>query len=164
MLSSNNNDDLFFYLVQNDKITINDKFLINCIKKKYNDLFIFSYDKIDFNSYKYKIYLSVIYDTKNMVLFKYLLKNIPNINFEYIVNHMILYNNMFSFISLLLNEYFDEISKESLFLRLCLKNKIEETIIKHLIESEFKITNEDINFCIKENILKEYLSKKFNNT
>ena len=71
---------------------------------------------------------------------------------------------MFNFISLLLNEYFDEISKESLFLRLCIKNKIEETIIKHLIESEFKITDEDINFCIKENILKDYLSRKFNNT
>ena len=34
MLCSENNDDLFFYLVQNDKININDKFLINSIKKK----------------------------------------------------------------------------------------------------------------------------------
>ena len=147
MMCSNNNDDLFFYLVQNDKITINDKFLINCIKKEYNDLFIFSYEKIDFNGYKYKNYLSHIYKNNNIELFNYILKNIPNINFQFIIHDMIKYNdNMFSFISLLLNKYFDEIPKESLFIRLCIKNKIEYTIIKHLVDNDYKYTDEDINY------------------
>jgi len=154
-----NNDDLFFYLVQNDKITINDKFLINCIKKEYNDLFIFSYEKIDFNGYKYKNYLPYIYNNNNIELFNYILKNIPNINFQFIIYDMIQYDNMFSFICLLLNKYFNEIPKESLFIKLCIKNNIEYTIIKHLLDNNYKLTDEDINYCIRENI-----SKKFNNT
>ena len=159
IMCSNNNDDLFFYLVQNDKITINDNFLINCIKKEYNDLFIFSYEKIDFNGYKYKNYLPYIYKNNNIELFNYILKNIPNINFQFIIYDMIKYNdNMFSFISLLLNKYFDEIPKESLFIKLCIKNKIEHTIIKHLVENDYKCTEEDNNYFIKN------ISKKINTT
>ena len=152
MMCSNNNEDLFFYLVQNDKININDKFLANCIKKKYNDLFIFSYDKIDYNSYKYIFFLTYIYQNNNLELFEYILKNIPNINFEYIINNMILYDDMFFYISLLLNEYFNKIPKKSLFIKLCIKNNIEKTIIKHLIDNNYKLTSEDINYCIRENI------------
>ena len=158
MMCSNNNDDLFFYLVQNDKITINDKFLINCIKKEYNDLFIFSYEKIDFNGYKYKNYLSHIYKNNNIELFNYILKNIPNINFQFIIHDMIKYNNMFNFISLLLNKYFDKIPKKSLFIKLCIKNKIEHTIIKHLVDNDYKYTKEDYNYFIKN------ISKKINTT
>ena len=50
MMSSNNNDDLYFYLIQNDKFKISDQFMINCIKKSYNELFI----------YHKKIYLLII--------------------------------------------------------------------------------------------------------
>ena len=158
MMCSNNNDDLFFYLVQNDKITINDNFLINCIKKEYNDLFIFSYEKIDFNEYKYKNYLPYIYKNNNIELFNYILKNIPNINLQFIIHDMIKYNNMFNFISLLLNKYFDEIPKDSLFIKLCIKNEIEHTIIKHLVDNNYKCTKEDLNYFIKN------ISKKINTT
>ena len=47
---------------------------------------------------------------------------------------MLSYNDMFYFICLLLNEYFNEIPKESLFIKLCIKNNIEHTIIKHLLK------------------------------
>ena len=158
MMCSNDNEDLFFYLVQNDKIRISDNFLTNCVKKNYNDLFIFSYEKIDFNGYKYKNYLPYIYKNNNIELFKYFLKNIPNINYQFIIYDMIQYNNMFNFISILLNKYFDEIPKKSLFIKLCIKNNIEHTIIKHLVDNDYKLTEEDINYCIKN------ISIKFNTT
>ena len=58
-------------------------------------------------------------------LFKYILKNIPNINFEYIINNMFHIMICFKFICLLLNEYFNEIPKRPLFIKLCIKNNIE---------------------------------------
>jgi hypothetical protein len=71
---------------------------------------------------------------------------------------------MFDYISLLLNEYFDNLNKESDFIKLCLNNCIEKTIIKHLVDEGFKITIDDIRICLdmEDIVLVEHLSKKYN--
>lgn len=77
---------------------------------------------------------------------------------------MLCHKKMFDYISLLLNEYFDHLDKESQFVKLCLNNCIEKTVIKHLVDEGFKITIDDIRTCLDmEDIrLVEHLSKKFN--
>ena len=163
MMQSNNNEDLYFYLVQNNKINITDQYLINCIRKKYNDLFIFSYEKINKNC-DYRYLISKMYENNNLELFRYLMKNTDNIDFLYIVNNMLCHKKMFDYISLLLNEYFDKLNKDSDFIKLCLNNCIEKTVIKHLVDVGFKITIDDIRTCLDmEDIrLVEHLSKKYN--
>lgn len=162
MMCSNNNEELFFYVVQSDKIDITSQFLINCIKKSYNELFIYSYNKIIVGNYKNLLFH--ICEKNNIHLFSFILKNEDNIDFNNIVDQLLNYDNKFKFISLLLNEYFDLIDKNSKFIKLCLKNDIEDSIIIHLINEGFKITIDDMKECInKENIiLLEYLSKKYN--
>tara|TARA_B100000035_G_scaffold155749_1_gene132682 strand:- start:624 stop:1769 length:1146 start_codon:yes stop_codon:yes gene_type:complete len=163
MMQSNNNDDLYFYLVQNNKINITDQYLINCIRRKYNDLFIFSYEKINRNC-DYRYLISKMYEINNIELFRYILKNNESIDFLYVVNNMLCQKNMFDYISLLLNEYFDKLDKKSNFIKLCLNNCIDKNIIKHLVDTGFKITIEDIRTCLDMDdiILVEYLSKKYN--
>ena len=163
MMQSNNNDDLYFYLVQNNKINITDQYLVNCIRRKYNDLFIFSYEKINKNC-DYRYLISKMYENNNFELFKYFLKNTEDIDFLYVVNNMLSHKNMFDYISLLLNNYFYYLEKESEFIKVCLNNCIEKTIIKHLVDEGFKITIDDIRTCLdmEDIILVEHLSKKFN--
>ena len=163
MMNSNNNEDLYFYLVQNDKIKISHQFLINCIRKKYNELFIYSCDKIN-HDYEYKCLISKIYEHNNTDLFIYLLKNIDNIDFLYIVDEMLNYKKMFKYISYLLNEYFDKLDKSSQFIKLCITNCIEKNVIKHLVDVGFKITIDDIRLCLDMEDIKlvEHLSKKYN--
>ena len=72
---------------QNNKIKISHQFLINCIRKKYNELFIYSCNKIN-HDYEYKCLISKIYENNNMDLFIYLLKNVDNIDFLYTVDRM----------------------------------------------------------------------------
>ena len=77
---------------------------------------------------------------------------------------MLCHKNMFDYISLLLNEYFDDLDKNSDFIKLCLNNCIEKTVIKHLVDVGFKITIDDIRTCLDMEDIKlvEHLSKKFN--
>ena len=163
MMQSYDNDDLYFYLVQNNKINITDQYLVNCIRRKYNDLLIFSYEKINKNC-DYRYLISKMYENNNIELFRYILKNNDKIDFLYIVNNMLCHKKMFDYISLLLNEYFDNLDKESNFIKLCLNNCIEKKVIKHLVDEGFKITIDDIRTCLDmEDIrLVEHLSKKFN--
>ena len=46
MTQSYDNDDLYFYLVQNNKINITDQYLVNCIRRKYNELLYFHMKKL----------------------------------------------------------------------------------------------------------------------
>ena len=71
----------------------------------------------------------------------------------------------FQFVSVLLDQYIDKINKKDLFIKLCIINKIENDVILHLINTDFKITIEDIKIALEnENIyLVEHLSKKYNN-
>ena len=162
MMSSNNNDDLYFYLTQNDKFKISDQFMINCIKKSYNELFIYAYKKI--YPTNYIVLIDYIYSKNNTELFSFILNYEKDIKFKYIVDNMLNYDNKFNIVSLLLNEYFDKLDKNSSFIKLCLINNIEDTVIKHLIDSGFKINIDDIKYCAEnENIvLVEHLSKKYN--
>ena len=163
---SKNIEDIFYYLIQNKKFIVNEQFLINCIKKNYNDLFIYTIKEI--NIYNINIIINNIIKYNNIDIFKFILYHIKDIDFSYIINNLIGYDyNMlkFQFVSVLLDQYIDKINKKDLFIKLCIINKIENDVILHLINTDFKITIEDIKIALEnENIyLVEHLSKKFNN-
>ena len=63
-----------------------------------------------------------------------------------------------------LPEFRDIRKKNSDFIKLCLNNCIEKTVIKHLVDEGFKITIDDIRTCLdmEDIVLVEHLSKKFN--
>jgi hypothetical protein len=162
--SNNNIEDIFYYLIQNNKYEINEQFLISCIKKKYNDLFIYSIKKTT-EIYNIKSIIDYIIDFHNIDIFKFILKyNFNNINFKYIINSLLCENEKKEFVDILLDCYIDSIDKNTSFIKLCLTNEYSNFIIINLINSNFKIDIEDIGIAYnnKNIILVEHLSKKYN--
>ena len=160
--SNKNIEDIFYYLIQNNKYDINEQFLINCIKNKYNDLFIYSIDKTD--KYKIEYLLDTIIQQNNIYIFKFILKYYPSINFKYIVNSLINETDKIEFVYVLLDYYSDDIDKNIHLIKLCLLNEYNNLTIINLINDNYRIDIEDIGIAYnsKNIILVEHLSKKFN--
>lgn len=162
--SNNNIDDIFYYLIQNNKYEINDQFLITCVKKKYDDLFIYAIQKSN-NNYNIKYLIDYIIDYNNLYIFKFILKyDYDVINFKYIINSLINETDKKDFIDILLDCYIDDIDKESFIIHLCLLNEYDNNTVIKLINNNYKITMDDIGIAYnnKNIILVEHLSKKFN--
>ena len=162
--SNNNIEDIFYYLIQNNKYEINEQFLISCVKKKYNDLFIYSIKKSPEN-YNIKYIIDHIIDYHNIDIFNFILKyHYININLKYVINSLLCENDKKDFVDVLLDNYINNIDKDNYLIQLCLINEYSNPIIINLINMGFRIDIEDIGIAYnnKNIFLVEHLSKKYN--
>ena len=176
ILNNNNIEDLLYYLITSKKVIVSEIFIINLIKKKYNDLIIYCFDDNPLLKSNENIIINIV-KANNIKLFNHIEKNIPDYNTiieillkesnKYDLN-MIYYNenpdNYKLFIENITNNYLDKIFINNRLIKLCLLNNLNNEIIKKLIKKNYKITIEDIEIALKNKniILVEHLSTKFN--
>jgi len=167
ILSSNREyEDIFYYLIENKKYDINEQFLNNCVKRRYNELFIYSINRND-NKYNMKHFIESSINFNNLELFKYILNYDKKINFNKVINTLLNpdLDRKLSFTNILIDDYLDRINTNTLLIRVCLINNLSNNnIIINLIEKNFKVTIEDIKFALDNQniILVQHLSTKFN--
>ena len=166
ILSSNKEyEDIFYYLILNNKYEINELFLNNCIKRRYNELFIYSINRND-NKYNMKHFIENSINFNNLELFKFILNYDKKINFNKVINTLLNpdLDRRSCFTNVLIDLYLDRININTSLIRLCLINNSNNNMIINLIEKNFKVTIEDIK-CALDNqniILVQHLSTKFN--
>ena len=133
----NNIEDILFYLYLNHKINFTNRILINCIKKKYNRIFKYTFDTIE----KKEVHLLFKTTVKenNYDLFNYLLihnkDEMDNHNFtnNIILNLDTKCDNTKDFIYDLLNNYKPKINKESSLIEKCILSDVQTNSIRRLI-------------------------------
>lgn len=133
----NNIEDLLFYLYLNHKIKFTNRILINCIKKKYNSIFKYTFDTIE-KKEVYLLFKTTVKDN-NYDLFNYLLihnkDEMDNHNFtnNIILNLDTKCDNTKYFIYDLLNNYKQKINKESSLIEKCILSDVQSNSIRRLI-------------------------------
>lgn len=145
-----NCEDIFFYMIVNDKIVYDWKILLACISKKYYDLFFYIYPKL-----KIKNRLDLLNKTIHMNdinLFNYVLDDyrLTNDFFSEIItiNHL---NHKFTedFLYNILNNHIDRIIKTSSIIHVCLKNNINNDSIINLINQGYYYDDNEMLFSLK---------------
>lgn len=158
-------EDILFYLVMSKKIKISSRLLNLIIPKKYNDLFIYCYEKMDSFFLRNNELLKTTIKHGNYDIFNYLLSEkrvvIKNEDFSNIIINNITDNKYF--IYNIINNYINRISKESTLIKICIKADIEYQLIIRLINEGFYYSYEEMELALeKKNIkLLTYLCIRF---
>ena len=142
-------EDVFFYLVVNGKIDMDQKLLLGCITNNYYELFYYVYSKSEIKD-NLELLLKTI-DTNNYDIFNYLL-NRYQVDNEYLTeiiidnNHKEAYTK--EFLYNIINNHIDKITKDSKMIYLCLINFIENDYIKKLIHLGYKYGDDEMLFVL----------------
>jgi len=131
----NNCEDLLFYLILNNKITITHKLLNSCIIADYNELFNYLYSKVHYKNQLFLLKSSI--DNNNVKIFDTLI-NDNSLSSENFTNILLSRSNYKKeFILNIINNYRFMIDKEKRFINLCIDTEINDEIIIELIHLEY---------------------------
>ena len=155
-----NCEDILFYLILNNKITITQKLLNSCIIANYNELFKYLYSKVHYKNPLPLLKSSI--DNNNVKIFNTLI-NDNTLSSENFTNILLSRSNYKKeFILNIINNYNNMINKEKRFINLCINTNINNDIIIQLIhQGHFYDLYEVKSVMEKENIklLKELVKK-----
>jgi hypothetical protein len=145
-----NCEDIFFYMIVNDKIVYDWKILLGCISKKYHELFLYIYPKLKITN-RLELLNKTIH-MNDIKLFNYVLNDyrIANEYFTDIVTINNL-NHKFTkdFLYNILNNHINRITKTSSIIHLCLENNISDDFIIKLINDGFNYDDDEMLFALK---------------
>ena len=144
-------EDIFFYLILNNKIEISVKVLLGCIVNNYYELFIYIYPQLHVKD-RLELLLKTI-DMNNYELFNYILSECSSSNYEISTEHfteIIISNHKYTieFLLNIINNHIHRIIKDSKFIYICLENNINDQIIKDLIHLGYSYDDDDMQFAL----------------
>tara|TARA_A100001037_G_scaffold304859_1_gene343075 strand:+ start:158 stop:1243 length:1086 start_codon:yes stop_codon:yes gene_type:complete len=143
-----NCEDIFFYLIQTDKIVVTIKILNAFISQGYNDIFKYCYHK------KYKEEKQLIIqciESNNKEILNYLFSE------DRFMNQLLDFNELFfrskksktkEFISTIIDNHIHMINFDSPLIKYCLSNSIDDNQIIQLINKGYKYTLEDMGIVL----------------
>ncbi len=141
-------EDIFFYMILNDKIEMDIMILLGCIAKNYKELFFYCYKNMKIKD-RLKIIKKTI-ETNNYELFNYVLDDY-NISKE-ILNETIFGKKEYTkeFLYNLINNHLPLIFKESDLIGICIINKVSDDIIIKLINEKFYYGDDEMAAVLSE--------------
>lgn len=136
-----NCEDILFFLVLKNDITINHKLLESCIKNEYIDLFTFLYDKVKIKNNH--LLLKACFEYGNIDIFKKIY-NIGALSKQAFTELFLKIKSSETFIYFIINNYRSELDKNDKIINFCLNKNIDEYTITYLINHNFIFSLDDI--------------------
>ena len=148
----NKSEDIFFYLLQTNKIEINNKLLIGSIKKGYYDLFIYCFNNESYNGYSQDLIVKSI-DNNSIKILNYILE-CTNISIcPYIFSDTIFSKNKNNkdFIENIIDHHLNLIPKNYPLIQMSIDMQINNERIVSLITKDYVFNKENIIQSINTN-------------
>ena len=142
-------EDLLFYLVISDKIKITNQILSAIISKKYNDFFIYCYEKINEKELQKQELLKITIQNSNTELFNYLINetSFNKYNISQLINTTVIKDKQF--INNILENHIKKLDHKSPIIRICLENDIDYHMIHNLVLAGYYYSYEELNIVLK---------------
>ena len=149
-----NIEDILFYLYLNNQIQFSNRILINCIKKKYNHFFQYSFNNIENKDFYHLLKISI--QENNLEIFDYLLSyhnyEIKNDEFtRLIINNLDIYEDETKdFIYHILNNYKKYINKDCSLIERCIQCNMHSNTIRNLIYDNYEYSYYEIKLALQK--------------
>ena len=142
----NNIEDILFYIVVNGKATVTRDTMKSLISKNYIELFQHCYTKYGYDDFKNNSdLLGKCIEYNCFVLFDYLMTKNSYINpSEFSALFLSKRKHNIVFVNMILDKYLDLIPLKEKLIKMCIREKIDDKRISHLILQGYHYDEKDI--------------------
>jgi hypothetical protein len=141
-----NCEDIIFYLISTDKIKLNEKLLIGCIAKSYNNLFIYIYKK-GVSKINYNDLIKKTIEYNNYIILSYLIE----IDGDFILNKETFTKSLIKrkninkeFLETVILNNIELISKEYEIITSCINIGVDNKVIFNLVDNGYNYSKDDL--------------------
>lgn len=138
----NDSEDIFFYMILNEKIEIDINILLGCISKNYKDLFFYCYTILEIKD-RLKLMIKTI-EVENIELFNYILKDY-NIS-DTFFTETLFKKRKFSkeFLHNIINHHLMKVKLDSDLIEICIDNDMDDDTTIKLVNMNFRYSDDEM--------------------